>query len=418
MSTPSPGSNLRSNSARLWDSLMTMAQIGPGVAGGNNRQTVTDADGEARALLRDWGEAEGLTLTTDRMGNMFLRLEGAEDLAPVLVGSHLDTQPTGGKFDGVLGVLAGLEVIRTIREQGIRTRRPILLVNWTNEEGARFAPAMMGSAVFAGKLTEDEANASRDLDGIAFGDELTRIGWRGEAEPGSQPIHALFEYHIEQGPILEAEDMPIGIVTHGQGLRWIECTITGRDSHAGSTPMGMRQDAGRGAAQLIEAVHKIAMEHQPDAAATIGHIEVFPNSRNVIPGRVVLTADLRSHRPEVLAALEADFLKEAKQICTALGLDLKTRITGQFQPPAFDETLLARLRVAADRLGLEHRDIVTGAGHDACNINDIAPTAMLFCPCEGGLSHNEAEAISPEWAAQGTDVLLHAVLETAEIMPE
>ncbi|MDO5613677.1 MAG: Zn-dependent hydrolase [Paracoccus sp. (in: a-proteobacteria)] len=412
-------SNLRTNPARLWDSLMQMAEIGPGVAGGNNRQTATDADGQARALLRDWAEAEGMALVLDRMGNMFLRLEGADaDAAPVMLGSHLDTQPTGGKFDGVLGVLAGLEVIRTIREAGLRTRHPIVLVNWTNEEGARFAPAMMGSAVFAGLLEEADANARTDLEGLRFGDELARIGWRGDAAVGGQPIHAFFEYHIEQGPILEAEGIPVGIVTHGQGLRWIECRITGRASHAGSTPMGMRADAGRGAARLIEAIHAIAMTHQPDAVATVGHIEVFPNSRNVIPEAVVLTADMRSHRPEVLAAMQDALLRDGPAICAELDLDFKAEVVGQFQPPAFDPVLLDRLRAGADRLGLSHRDIVSGAGHDACNINIIAPTAMLFCPCEGGLSHNEAEAISPEWAASGADVLLHAVLETAGVVTD
>lgn len=409
-----PGSNLRSNPVRLWDSLMEMARIGPGIAGGNNRQTATDADAEARALLQRWGEAEGLALSVDRMGNMFLRLEGSDGTAaPVLVGSHLDTQPTGGKYDGVLGVLAGLEVIRTIRERGLKTRHPIVLVNWTNEEGARFAPAMMGSAVFAGKLTEAAADASTDLDGARFGDELERIGWRGAQPTGGQPIHALFEYHIEQGPILEAEGVPIGIVTHGQGLRWIECEITGRAAHAGSTPMPMRHDALRGAARLVEAVNALAAAHQPDAVATIGHLEVFPNSRNVIPDRVLLTADLRSHKPEVLRAMQAALLEQGPHLCAGLGLEFSARTIGTFEPPAFDETLLARLRTSADRLGLQHRDIVSGAGHDACNINDIAPTAMLFCPCVGGVSHNEAEAISPEWAAAGCDVLLHAVLETA-----
>lgn len=411
---PKPGSNLRSNPTRLWDSLMEMAEIGPGVAGGNNRQTVSDSDAAGRALLAKWGEAEGLALTVDRMGNMFLRLEGTDpDAAPVLVGSHLDTQPTGGRYDGVLGVLAGLEVIRTIREQGLRTRHPIVLVNWTNEEGARFAPSLMGSGVFSGRLKQQDMDDSRDLDGLRFGDEIARIGWRGEAEARAFPIHALFEYHIEQGPILEAEGIPIGIVTHGQGCHWIEIEVLGTASHAGSTPMHMRRDAARGAARLIEAIHAIAMRHQPDAAGTVGHVEVFPNSRNVIPDRVVLTADLRSHRPEVLDAMDAELLETVPRICAELGLGHRISRAGAFPPPAFDETLLARLRTAADRLGLKHRDIISGAGHDACNINDITPTAMLFCPCVGGISHNEAEEISPEWAAAGCDVLLHAVLETA-----
>ena len=409
-----PGSNLRSNPTRLWDSLMQMAEIGPGVAGGNNRQTVSDADGEGRALLAKWGEAEGLALTVDRMGNMFLRLEGSDpDAAPVLVGSHLDTQPTGGRFDGVLGVLAGLEVIRTIREQGLKTRHPVVLVNWTNEEGARFAPSLMGSGVFTGRLRQEDMDDSRDLDGLRFGDEITRIGWRGEAEARAFPIHALLEYHIEQGPILEAEGIPIGIVTHTQGCNWIEIEVTGSAAHTGSTPMGARKDAARGAARIVEAVHAIAMRHQPNAVATIGHVEVSPNSRNVIAGRVVMTADLRSHIPTVQDAMTAELLAEAPRICAELGLGFHYKMLEAVPASTFDETLLDRLRAAADRLGLPHRDIISGAGHDACNINDIAPTAMLFCPCVDGISHNEAEEISPEWAAAGCDVLLHAVLETA-----
>ena len=406
--------NVPLSGQRLWDSLMEMARIGGTAKGGCNRQTLTAEDGEGRKLLARWGEAIGLTVTTDRLGNMVLRREGRDPSRPaVAMGSHLDTQPTGGKFDGVLGVLAGLEVMRALDEAGIETEAPVVLVNWTNEEGARFAPAMMGSAVFAGKLAEAAAEASTDLDGARFGEELARIGWRGDLPTGSQPIHALFEYHIEQGPILEAEGIPIGIVTHGQGLRWIECEITGRAAHAGSTPMHMRHDALRGAARLIEAVNALAAPHQPDAATTIGHLEVFPNSRNVIPDRVLLTADLRSHKPEILRRMEADLLEQGPRICAELGLTFSARTIGQFEPPAFNETLLARLRAAADRLGLKHRNIVSGAGHDACNINDIAPTAMLFCPCVGGISHNEAEEISPEWASAGADVLLHAVLETA-----
>ncbi|MFN3614730.1 MAG: Zn-dependent hydrolase, partial [Rubrimonas sp.] len=356
-------------------------------------------------------------MAVDRMGTMFMRREGADpDAAPVYMGSHLDTQPTGGKYDGVLGVLGGLEVIRTLNRLGVKTRRPIVLTNWTNEEGTRFAPAMLASGVFAGVIDEAFALDRTDADGKRFGDELQRVGWAGDEPVGGRPMHAFFELHIEQGPILEAEGKEIGVVTHGQGLRWIQCTVTGRESHTGSTPMPMRRNAGRGMAQLIELVHEIAMARQPDAVGAVGHIEVHPNSRNIIPGRCVFTVDMRSHRQEVLEAMEAEFLARAPQICADLGLGFAHEISGQFDPPAFDPACVGMVRAAAERLGYSHRDIVSGAGHDACWINRVAPTAMIMCPCEGGLSHNEAEAITPEWAEKGTNVLLHAVLEAAEVV--
>ena len=411
------GSNIRINGDRLWDSLMEMARIGPGIAGGNNRQTLTDADGEARHLFRRWCEEAGMVMGLDRMGNMFMRHEGEDPaLDPVYIGSHLDTQPTGGKYDGVLGVLAGLEVVRAIRDQGIRTRRPIVVTNWTNEEGARFAPAMMASAVFAGELGLDQAYDKRDAKGLRFGDELVRIGWQGEEEPGARKIHAMFEYHIEQGPILEAEGKEIGVVTHGQGLRWIECTVTGKGQHTGSTPMRMRRNAGRGLAQLTELVHEIAMAHQPAAVGAIGHIDVYPNSRNVIPEKVVFTVDFRSHLLPVLTTMLEDYLARAPAICAELGCAFEAVVVGQFDPPAFDPVLLERVRAAADDLGHSRMDIVSGAGHDACWINKVAPTVMIMCPCVDGLSHNEAEEISPEWAAAGADVLLHAALEVAGVV--
>lgn len=415
---PAPGENLRIDPDRLWNAIHEMAEIGPGVAGGNNRQTLTDADGEGRTLFRRWCEDAGLTVGVDRMGTMFARRAGVDDsLDPVFVGSHLDTQPTGGRYDGVLGVLGGLEVVRTLNDLDIRTRRPIVVVNWTNEEGTRFAPAMLASGVFAGVHDLDWALDRRDAQGLRFGDELERIGWMGDEEVGARRIHALFELHIEQGPILEAEGRDIGVVTHGQGLRWIECTVTGKESHTGSTPMRMRRNAGRGLAQITELVHEIAMRHQPNAVGAIGHIDVHPNSRNIIPGRVVFTVDFRSHVLETLTAMVAELAERAPALCAALDLGFESTIVGQFDPPAFDETLVSRVRAAAERLGYSHMDIVSGAGHDACWINRIAPAAMIMCPCVDGLSHNEAEDISKDWAAAGTDVLFHAVLETAEIVP-
>ncbi|MFD3189478.1 Zn-dependent hydrolase [Sedimentitalea sp. HM32M-2] len=412
-----PAQNLKVNGERLWDSLMDMARIGPGVAGGNNRQTLTDEDGEGRALFQKWCQAAGCSMGLDQMGNMFARREGTEPEAlPVYVGSHLDTQPTGGKYDGVLGVLAGLEIIRTLNDTGIRTRRPIVVTNWTNEEGTRFAPAMLASGVFAGVHSQDWAYDRKDAEGLTFGDELARIGWRGAEETGARKMHAFFELHIEQGPILEAEDKHIGVVTHGQGLSWTQVTVTGKDSHTGSTPMPMRRNAGLGMARILEKVDEIALSHAPDAVGAAGHIDVYPNSRNVIPGKVVFTVDFRSPELSVIEDMEARLRSEAQKIADAMGLGVAFEKVGGFDPVAFDGDCVAAVRNAADRLGYSHRDLISGAGHDACWINRVAPTAMVMCPCVDGLSHNEAEEISPEWAAAGANVLFHAVVETAEIV--
>ena len=408
--------NLRIDPDRLWDSLMEMAKIGPGIAGGNNRQTLTDEDAEGRALFQKWCEDAGMEMGIDTMGNMFASRAGSDpDALPVYVGSHLDTQPTGGKYDGVLGVLGGLEVIRTLNDLDVTTKHPIVVVNWTNEEGTRFAPAMLASGVFAGKHDQEWAYDRVDSEGKKFGDELKRIGWVGDEKVGAREMHAMFELHIEQGPILEAENKDIGVVTHGQGLRWIECKITGKESHTGSTPMRMRKNAGRGLALVTELVHEIAMKHQPNAVGAIGHIDVYPNSRNIIPGQIVCTVDMRTHLLDILESMVAEFEEKAPKLCSDIGVDFECSIVGQFNPPAFDEGCVSAVREAAEELGYSHMDIVSGAGHDACWINDLAPTAMIMCPCEDGLSHNEAEEISKEWAQAGTDVLLHAVLNTAII---
>ncbi len=412
-----PGENLKVNADRLWDSLMDMAKIGPGIAGGNNRQTLTDEDAEGRALFQSWCDAAGMSMGVDTMGNMFATRAGEDpDALPVYMGSHLDTQPTGGKYDGVLGVLGGLEAVRTMNDLGIKTKHPIVVTNWTNEEGTRYAPAMLASGVFTGRHTQDWAYDRVDAEGKTFGDELKRIGWVGDEKVGARKMHAMFELHIEQGPILEAEGKDIGVVTHGQGLRWIECTVTGKESHTGSTPMPMRKNAGRGMARITELVHEIAMKHQPNAVGAIGHCDVYPNSRNIIPGKVVFTIDFRSHLIDVIDAMLAEFEAKAPGLCEEIGVSLEWEIVGQFNPPAFDEACVSAVRDAAERLGYSHMDIVSGAGHDACWVNDVAPTAMIMCPCVDGLSHNEAEDISKEWATAGTDVLLHAVLEAAEIV--
>ena len=395
---------------------MEMAKIGPGIAGGNNRQTLTDEDAEGRALFQTWCEKAGMDMGVDTMGNMFATRAGTDpDALPVYVGSHLDTQPTGGKYDGVLGVLGGLELVRTLNDLDVSTKHPIVVVNWTNEEGTRFAPAMLASGVFAGRHEQDWAYDRTDSDGKKFGDELKRIGWVGDEKVGSRKMHAMFELHIEQGPILEAENKDIGVVTHGQGLRWIECKITGKESHTGSTPMHMRKNAGRGLALVTELVHEIAMKNQPNAVGAIGHIDVYPNSRNIIPGQIVCTIDMRTHLLDKLQSMVAELEERAPKLCEDIGVEFECSIVGQFDPPAFDEGCVSAVREAAEELGYSHMDIISGAGHDACWINDLAPTAMIMCPCEDGLSHNEAEEISKEWAQAGTDVLLHAVLNTAII---
>jgi len=412
-----PGENLRINSDRLWDSLMEMAKIGPGVAGGNNRQTLTDEDGEGRQLFQKWCDAAGLTMGVDQLGTMFARREGTDpDALPVYVGSHLDTQPTGGKYDGVLGVLAGLEVIRTLNDLDIKTKHPIVVTNWTNEEGARFAPAMLASGVFAGVHTLDYAYSRTDGDGKVFGEELKRIGWLGDEPVGQRKMHAYFEYHIEQGPILEVENKTIGVVTHCQGLWWLEFTLTGKEAHTGSTPMDLRVNAGLAMARIFEMVQNVAMENQPGAVGGVGQVRFWPNSRNVLPGKVVFTVDIRSPDQAKLDRMRATIEAEAAKIAAALGVGSSVEAVGHFDPVTFDPTLVGRVRAAAEKLGYSHRNIISGAGHDACWAAKVAPATMIMCPCVDGLSHNEAEEISPEWAAAGCDVLFHAVAETAVIV--
>ncbi len=412
-----PGDNLKTNASRLWDSLMEMAKIGPGIAGGNNRQTLTDEDSEGRHLFQRWCEEAGCTMGVDTMGNMFATRPGTDpDALPVYVGSHLDTQPTGGKYDGVLGVLSGLEIVRTLNDLGIKTKHPIVVTNWTNEEGTRFAPPMLSSGVFAGLHTQDWAYDREDAAGLKFGDELKRIGWVGEEEVGARAMHAFFELHIEQGPILEAEGKDIGVVTHGQGLNWLQVTLTGKEQHTGSTPMAMRRNAGLGMAKVTQLAHEIAMSHQPNALGAVGQCDVYPNSRNIIPGRVVFTIDFRSPDFEIQGDMEERLRTGTADIAEELGLEWEVETVGHFDPVTFDEGCIDAVRRAAERLGYSHMNIVSGAGHDACWINRVAPTAMVMCPCVDGLSHNEAEDISREWAEAGTNVLFHAVVETAEIV--
>jgi len=306
----------------------------------------------------------------DQMGNMFARREGSDpDALPVYVGSHLDTQPTGGKYDGVLGVLGGLEIIRSLNDLNIQTKHPIVVTNFTNEEGTRYAPAMLSSGVFAGIHTQDWAYDREDAEGKKFGDELTRIGWRGEEEVGARKMHAFFELHIEQGPILEAENVEVGVVTHGQGLSWTQLTVTGKDSHTGSTPMPMRKNAGLGMARILNLVDEIALSHAPHAVGAAGHIDIYPNSRNVIPGKAVFTVDFRSPDLSTIEAMEAKLKDGAKTICDEMGLGLEMEKVGGFDPVKFDDACVTAVRDAAERLGHSHMNLISGAGHDACWIN-------------------------------------------------
>ena len=316
------GKNIRINGDRLWESLMEMAKIGPGVAGGNNRQTLTDEDAEGRTLFQKWCEEAGCSMGVDTMGNMFATRDGEDAQAlPVYVGSHLDTQPTGGKYDGVLGVLGGLELVRTLNDLGVKTKHPIVITNWSNEEGTRYAPPMLSSGVFAGIHTEKWAKDREDADGKKFGDELKRIGWEGDEPVGQRKMKAMFELHIEQGPILEAEGKDIGVVTHGQGLSWTQVTIIGKDAHTGSTPMPMRRNAGLGMSRILEKVDEIALSHAPHAVGAAGHIDVYPNSRNVIPGKVVFTVDFRSPELNVLNRHARPFTQRRKENCRGNGIN-------------------------------------------------------------------------------------------------
>ncbi len=410
-------SNVRINGARLWDSLMEMAKIGATPKGGCKRLTLTDLDKQGRELFRRWCEAEGCTVKVDEMGNMFARRTGEDpSLPPVIVGSHLDTQPTGGKFDGVLGVLGALEVVRSLNDLKIKTRYPIEVANWTNEEGSRFAPAMVSSGVFAGVFTRDFAYSRVDSEGRTLGGELERIGFRGEEPVGGRPVHAYFELHIEQGPILEDENLDVGVVTHGQGQRWYEIRLTGFESHAGSTPMPRRKDALLGAARIVELVNAIGLSKAPLGVSTVGMLNPYPNSRNVIPGEVFMTCEFRHPIDATLSEMDAALKEGVEAITTKIGLTCDLKQVFYYPPVAFDPGCVEAVRRAAERFGYSHRDIVSGAGHDACYLARVAPSSMVFTPCVDGVSHNEAEDIKQERSTAGANVLMHAVLEKAEIV--
>lgn len=399
------------NGDRLWQTLMDTARIGATPAGGLERLALTDVDRD----MRDWFawacEQAGCRLTVDDMGNMFARRTGRDPaLAPIVIGSHLDTQPRGGKYDGILGVLGALEVVRALDDAAVATEHPVEIVNWTNEEGARFSPAMLASGVFAGVFQRDDIYRHTDNDGLGFGDELERIGYRGDEPCGRHPLAGYLELHIEQGPILEAAGAAIGVVTGVQGTRWYDLTIEGFSGHAGTTPMKLRHDALAGAARLIDMLHALAIDTDDQAVVTVGVIEAVPGSRNVVPGGARLTVDLRHPETRALDAMEAAARERIDTMCRDAGLSASLDRIWNSPPVEFDSRCVDAVRTAAGNAGLGHRDIVSGAGHDAVYVSRLAPTGMIFVPCEKGISHNEAESIEPQHATAGAQTLIDALL--------
>jgi N-carbamoyl-L-amino-acid hydrolase len=409
--------NLQVNGERLWASLMELARIGATAKGGVCRLAASDLDGEARRLFIRWCEEAGCTVRVDRIGNIFARRPGRNPaLPPVMTGSHLDTQPTGGRFDGAYGVMAGLEVVRSLNDLGYETEAPIEIVAWTNEEGARFSPAMVGSGAFTGVFDLAYALDRPDnMSGVKLGAELERIGFAGPEPVGLRPVAAYFEAHIEQGPILESAGAVIGAVTGAQGQRWYEITVTGAEAHAGTTPLPRRRDALLGAARMIDAVNRIGHAHAPDARATVGFVQVSPNSRNTIPGRVFFTVDFRHPEDAVLTAMDRELREACAEAAAASGgLEVAVEEFWHFPPTPFAPALVDRVRRAAAALGLPCQDIISGAGHDAVYMARVAPTAMIFVPCKDGISHNEIEDAKPEDLTAGCAALLNAILESAD----
>jgi beta-ureidopropionase / N-carbamoyl-L-amino-acid hydrolase len=411
--------NLAINTERLWSELMQTATIGATPKGGICRLTLTELDGQVRDWFKQRVEALGCRVTIDDMGTMFARRPGsAADVPPIAMGSHLDTQPTGGKFDGVLGVLAALEALRTLVEAGYETYAPIEVINWTNEEGSRFAPALIASGVFAGVFESGWAREQKDRAGITFGEALQSIGYRGTERCGAHPLSAFFELHIEQGPVLEAEGKEIGIVTGVQAVRWFEVTIAGEEAHTGATPMNLRKNALLGAARVIDRVEAIARAHRPLAVGTVGMIEISPNSRNVVPGQALFSVDLRHPEAEVLDAMEQSLEQELNGVCEALGLRSTMHKIWSNPPVHFDAGCIAAVRLAASASGFTTREMTSGASHDAAYIARVAPAAMIFVPSRGGISHNEIEFTPKEQCAAGAQVLLQAVLAYDQTLSE
>lgn len=404
---------LKVNTDRLWNSLMDMAKIGATEKGGVCRLALTDLDKEARDLFIKWCKDAGCTITIDQMGNVFARRAGKNNnLAPVVTGSHIDSQPTGGKFDGVYGVLSGLEVIRTLNDLKIETERPIEASIWTNEEGSRFAPAMVSSGIFGGVFTLEYGLNCADLNGVTMGQELKRIGYAGSAPVGGRPIHAFFEAHIEQGPILEHEKKHVGIVTGGLGQRWYEITYIGTESHAGPTPMYIRQDALVGTSEVVCKVNEIGNKYK-NACATVGLIQNYPNSRNTIPGKVFFTVDFRHSEDDTLKKMGEELKVACEATAKKHGLKLEFKEIWYLPPVKFNKDCVQAVKNATASLEVESMEIISGAGHDSMYINKVAPAAMVFIPCKDGISHNEIESATKEDCALGASVLLRAMVERA-----
>ena len=407
-------SRLRINGERLWASLMELAQIGATPKGGVCRLTLTDLDKQGRDLVTRWAREAGMSVTIDKIGNGFMRRPGRDNsLPPIMTGSHIATQPTGGKFDGNYGVLAGIEVVRTLNDLGIETEAPIEVAFWTNEEGSRFVPVMMGSGVFAKAFTLEHAYAARDTEGKSVGEELARIGYIGSEEPGQHPIGAYFETHIEQGPVLEDNDITIGVVQGVLGIRWFDCTVTGMEAHAGPTPMALRKDAMQVAAPIMQEVVATALRHAPHGRGTVGMVHVHPNSRNVIPGRVKFSIDLRNSTDAVVDQMADEVKAFAARLSQQSGLDVKIELVSSYSAIGFHADCIHAVARAAQQLGYSNMPVVSGAGHDAVYMAKLAPSGMIFIPCKDGISHNEIEDAKAEHITAGCNVLLHAMLERA-----
>lgn len=403
----------RINGERLWDSLMALAEIGATPKGGCRRLTLTDLDRQGRDRVIGWARDAGLSITVDKIGNVFMRREGRNPmLPPVVAGSHIDTQPTGGKFDGNYGVLAALEVVRTLNDLEIITEAPIEVVFWTNEEGSRFVPVMMGSGVFAGVLPLEETYAAQDAEGKTVGEELARIGYIGSQTPGDHPVGAYFEAHIEQGPILEDEEKVIGVVQGVLGIRWYDCVVTGQESHAGPTPMHLRQDALQVATRIMQEVVTIAGRSE-EGRGTVGMVQVYPNSRNVVPGEVTFSIDMRNISDAAVDEMDRQLRDVIAQVQQESGMTIALKEVSHYPAAPFHPACQAAIAEAAERLGYPAREIVSGAGHDAVYMSYLAPTGMIFIPCKDGISHNEIEYASPEHVTAGANVLLQVMLQYA-----
>jgi N-carbamoyl-L-amino-acid hydrolase len=408
--------NLQIDSARLWRDIHDTAKFGATPKGGVRRLTLGPEDKQVRDWFRAACEAAGCSVHVDALGTMFALRPGRDmSKQPVALGSHLDTQPTGGKYDGVLGTLAALEVVRTLNDAGIETDAPLCVINWTNEEGSRFAPATMASAAYVGEYTTDDILARRDASGVSVAEALKTIGYEGEEPVGQRRFSAFVELHIEQGPILEAEHKTIGVVEAGQGIMWYDGAITGMASHAGTTPMPLRRDALVTLSEIVLAVERIALAHAPNAVGTVGENVIANPSRNVIPGDLTFTMEFRSASAATLDALDKELREAVADISKRRKVTIDLDQIFRKEPPRFDPKLVDAVESASNALGYPSRRIISGATHDACNLSDVIPTTMIFVPCKDGISHNEAEDATQNDCAAGTNVLLHTVLSLAGV---